>query len=175
MYCSECGTQLAPTAKFCSKCGSAISKTFPPINEVVAEQTIKVSPGGLVSPRALGSKWVKCWTYFSLPVGGVIGLLFGASVMSLKMPLLGIIMISMGIFQFIVAYGLPHRKLRAWQCNWIIVLIALLSMIIPIPTSSSHGGTANLIGQFIIRLLLAVLIWWMPNRLYWKRRRVLFS
>lgn len=125
---------------------------------------------GAFDPAVLGTKWLKFWNYFSLPVGGVLGLL-----MSLDLPAIGIIMAPLAILQFVVAYGLHYRKLWAWQWNWVLVIITYIGMLIPAPIPGSHGGTAGLAVQFVIRLILGSLIFLWPNHVYWKKRKELFS
>lgn len=168
MYCPECGAQLINNPKFCSSCGHALNG-----NDAQADQ-ITVTPSqempvhtGVVAPT-LGTKWLKFWNYFSLPVGGVLGLL-----MSVGVPALGIIMVPISILQFVVAYGLHRRRLWAWQWNWVLIIITYISMAIPIP--GVHGGGAELVVQFVIKAVLGWLIWMWPNKVYWKKRRALFS
>lgn len=170
MFCTQCGTQLETNAKFCTKCGQPASGDLAP--EVSVNSTRTALPGVIhvADTKPLGTKWLKFWSYCSLPVGGVLGLL-----MSLGVPALGIIMIPMAILQFVVAYGLHYRKLWAWQWNWVLVIITFLSMLIPAPIPGSHGGGADLVIQFMIKLILASLIWMWPNHVYWKKRRALFT
>ena len=172
MYCSKCKTQLAPNTLFCSKCGQAISKTsekFTPAGGV-ANQTAISSPVVVVSHSVLGTKFLKFWNYFSLPVGGVLGLL-----MSIALPDLAIIMLPLAILQFIVAYGLHYRRLWAWQWNWVLVVITYIGTIIPIRTPGSHGGHIDLIAQCVVRSVVGGLIWMWPNYVYWNKRHILFS
>jgi hypothetical protein len=112
----------------------------------------------------LGTKWLKFWNYFSLPVGGAFGLL-----MSFGIPTIGFILVPIAILQFMVAYGLHNRKIWAWQLNWVLIL---LSCLIPRAANSSIDFWAQLI---IIQIPLFGLIWMWPNYVYWKKRRVLFS
>ncbi|MBM3273182.1 zinc ribbon domain-containing protein [Candidatus Kaiserbacteria bacterium] len=170
MFCSQCGTQLVLNAKFCSKCGLPISEEPSTVGQFSALKQPAATPAQVRDPATLGTKWLKFWNYFSLPVGGVFGLL-----MSLGLPALGIIMVPLAILQFVVAYGLHHRKLWAWQWNWALVAITYISMLIPTPTPGSHGGTADLVVQFVIKLILGSLIWMWPNYVYWKKRKGLFS
>lgn len=170
MFCSQCGTQLVLNARFCSKCGFPTNKEPPTLGQFSASKQPAVTPTQVRGPVEIGTKWLSFWSYFSLPVGGVLGLL-----MSLGLPALGIIMVPLAILQFVVAYGLHHRKLWAWQWNWALVAITYISMPIPTPTPGSHGGTADLLVQFVIKLIMASLIWMWPNYVYWKKRKGLFS
>ncbi len=170
MFCSQCGTQLVSNAKFCSKCGLPIGTEPSSVVEVPSTKPLTAAPEQVRDPSTLGSKWLKFWNYFSLPVGGLLGLL-----MSLGLPALGIIMVPLAFLQFAVAYGLHYRKLWAWQWNWGLVVITYINMLIPTPTPGSHGGAAELVVQFVIKLILGSLIWMWPNYVYWKKRKGLFS
>ncbi len=172
MFCSQCGTNLEANAKFCSKCGHpTVENNAPKFQETVTGTTsIAVSPT-TEYPKQIGTKWLKFWNYASLPIGGIINLFFGY-LMLLNFPIIGIIIISMAIIQFAVAYGLHYRKLWAWQWNWVIIGIAYLGMLIPILPNGSDNGV---VVQFIIRLVVSSLIWMWPNYVYWKKRKILFS
>jgi len=174
MFCSQCGTQLASNARFCSKCGLPISEEPSTVGQFSASKQPAAAPEQVCDPSALGTKWLKFYNYFSLPVGGILLLLLGV-LMSVRLPALGIIIALLAILQFVVAYGLHHRKLWAWQWNWALVIITYVELLIPIPKSESHGGTADLVPQFVIRLIVASLIWMWPNYVYWRKRKTLFS
>jgi len=169
-FCPNCGVKTIALTKFCSSCGYAINGKDSPADQisVIPSQATPVHTG--VAASSLGTKWLKFWNYFSLPVGGVLGLL-----MSLGVPALGIIMVPISILQFVVAYGLHHRRLWAWQCNWVLIIITYISIAIPTPTPGVYTGEADLVVQFVIKAVLGGLIWMWPNHVYWKKRRTLFS
>lgn len=121
--------------------------------------------------KNIKTKWLKFWNYVSLPIGGVIYFLIGFLIFD-KFPVLGIFLVLLSFLYFVVIYGLHYRKLWAYQCNWIIIIIVYLSMSIPISPNESSNN--YLIGQFIIKLFLSSLIWMWPNYVYWKKRRNLF-
>lgn len=170
MFCSQCGTQLGSNAKFCSKCGVPIGAEPAPVVEVSSTKPLKAAPEQVRDPSTLSTKWLTYWNYFSLPVGGLLGLLI-----SLGMPALGIMMVPLAILQFAVAYGLHYRKLWAWQWNWGLVVVAYIFSLAPTPTPGSHGGPADVAGQVFIKLILGSLIWMWPNYVYWRKRKGLFS
>jgi hypothetical protein len=166
MYCSACGTQLAPAAKFCSKCGQSANGNFASAGEITADHTPTTSPKAIAAPAAFGTKWLKFWNYFSLPVGGVLGLL-----MSLGVPALGIIMVPIAVLQFAVAYGLHNRKIWAWRWNWVVIVLTWFSGAIP----NSFGSSVDFWAKFVILVPVFGLVWMWPNYVYWKKRRLLFS
>lgn len=170
MYCAQCGIQLDDNAKFCSNCGQAVIGSGSPAGQVSSSPVPAASTQTIETPTTIGTKWLNFWTYFSLPIGGIVGLLI-----SLAVPALGIILVPLAILQFAVAYGLHHRRLWAWQWNWVIIVITYISMTIPEPTPGSPAGEADLVAQFVIRLIIGGLIWLWPNHVYWKKRRSLFS
>jgi predicted amidophosphoribosyltransferase len=170
MYCPECGAQLTNSPKFCSTCGHAITGSAALARQVTVNPPPQTPVHAGVATPSLGTKWLKFWNYFSLPVGGVLGLL-----MSLGLPALAIIMVPISILQFVVAFGLHHRRLWAWQWNWVLIVITYISMAIPTPTPGAHSGGAELVFEFVIKVVLGGLIWMWPNHVYWKKRRALFA
>lgn len=62
--------------------------------------------------------------------------------------------------------GLWQRRLWGWRLNW--VMLALVVFLVGIPTSQTTVGSA--IGVGVIAL-----IWGLPNFLFFKRRRHLFT
>ena len=166
MYCPECGAQLSNNPKFCSNCGHAINGNDKPAEQISMNPSPETSVRTNVTTYSHGTKWLKFWNYFSLPVGGILGLLI-----SLGDPALWIILVPISILQFIVAYGLHYRRLWAWQWNWVLVVITYITM--SIPRVYSNGG--DFIIQFVIQAVIGGLIWMWPNYVYWKKRRDLFS
>lgn len=165
MFCTQCGTKLASTARFCSNCGLPISVELLPVGATVTKTT-STAQANVTDPAKLGTKWLKFWNYFSLPVGGIFGLLI-----PLGMPNLGIIMVPFAILQFAVAYGLHQRKLWAWRWNWVLIVLTWFSGAIP----NSFGSSADLLAKFAILVPVFGLVWMWPNYLYWRKRRFLFS
>ena len=134
-----------------------------------------VTPVQIHDTVKLKIKWLKFWNYFSLPVGGIFGILMSVGFLkSIELMLLGIIVISMSILQLIVAYGLHHRKFWAWQWNWVLVAIVYMSLLIPIQTSGYYEDTAEFVAQSIMRMIVGSLVWVWPNYVYWKKRKGLF-
>jgi hypothetical protein len=166
MFCTQCGVVLVPNAKFCSHCGQSIDAIAPPVGAVAVEKASEAAPADISSETQLGTKWLKFWNYFSLPVGGVLGLL-----MTLGIPAFGIIMVPLAVLQFVVAYGLHHRRLWAWKWNWALIVLSYLSALNP----TAADGSANLVEHFVIVLILGGLIWMWPNYVYWTKRKRLFS
>lgn len=139
-------------------------------------KTTVVASAHVTDPSKLGTKWLKFWTYFILPIGGIVDLIIELQ-MSIGILALGVIMIPLTILKFTVAYGLHYRRLWGWQWNWILVIIIYIAILIPKPTPGTYDDSAdlNLIGQFVVNLIMGSLIWMWPNYVYWKKRRLLFS
>ena len=164
MYCSECGIHLPTGAKFCPQCGhSAQVNVVSPAQTTEDETRPRVSKAPAVT-TALGTKWLKFWNYFSLPVGGVVG--FWVAVMTSN-----VLLIPLAALQLAVAFGLHDRKKWAWDWNWVVIVFTWLSAAVPILTETPD----DFLRQFLIGLLLAGVIWMWPNYVYWTKRRSLFT
>jgi hypothetical protein len=116
----------------------------------------------------LGTKWLRFWNYFSLPIGGILGLLIS---FGLGVPGIAVMTVLISVLQFMVAYGLHLRRLWAWKANWAIIMLTWLGSAFP----KLFGSSADFLVTFVILFLLMGLIWMWPNYVYWKKRKVLFS
>lgn len=170
MYCSECGTQLGSSAKYCTNCGQAVFGDEKSGGQIAPSPYSVKSPSTAKAAASLGTKWLRFWTYFSLPMGGALGLL-----LSMTVPKLGVILVPYAVLQFWAAYGLHHRRLWAWRWNWALVVAAFVTMSIPTPVPGAYHRGADLAIQFTIKLAIVGLIWMWPNYVYWRKRRPLFS
>lgn len=121
-------------------------------------------------PLSLKTKWLRFWNYFSLPIGGVLGLL-----VSVAIPSLAVILVPVCVLQFAVVYGLHRRKAWAWGWNWILIIGTYISSAIPNPVLGIQGNSADLWFRFLLGLVLGAFIWMWPNYIYWRKRRGLFS
>ncbi len=121
--------------------------------------------------KAFPVKWLKFYTYFRIPLFILISFVFLIfTIVYFRVPFIsGIlsiiftIFIIMGIFLFI---GLHLRKLWGWKLNWYFLSIEILFGVF-----SKFEGKA----QFIGLLLGGILIWFIPNYIYFFKRKSLFS
>lgn len=170
MYCSECGIHLPTGAKFCPQCGHSAEVTIvSPVQTTEDEARPRVSEAPAAT-TVLGTKWLKFWTYFSLPVGAIVGLL-----MVFAIPEVGVLSVAfaalVAALQIAVAFGLHYRKTWAWQWNWVIIVLTWLSIAAPISAESPN----DFWGKFLIGLVLGAIIWMWPNSVYWNKRKSLFT
>ena len=191
MYCAECGIELPLNSKFCFKCGQSVYSTAPPVvdetftpsPEASPQPTVEEistlspaeAPQPMVSSPVIKTKWLKFWCYFSLPFGGLLGILL---FLGLPGGYWSIILGLGATLNFIVAYGLHYRMLWAWQLNWVLIGATCLSGIFSAITLSQqtphHSSPASLIMLIFIDLVIYGICWLWPNYVYWKKRRVLF-
>jgi hypothetical protein len=118
------------------------------------------------SSDSLGVKWLYWWTYVSLPLGALLGIIF-----SLNYPLLAIILFPLSIFQIAVASGLHKRHYWAWKWNWLLIVVTWLQM--ALPSGASTFGTFLFTYPYL--MTLCSLIWLWPNYIYWNKRKHLFT
>jgi hypothetical protein len=117
-------------------------------------------------PIAPGTKWLKFWNYFTLPIGGILCI-----VLAFALSIPAFVFLWLSWWHFYLAYGLYRRRVWAWQANWVMILATWVGGSIPY-----HFGTMlDFSAQFVITFLLAGAIWMLPNYVYWMKRRVLFS
>ena len=138
--------------------------------------------------KPLGTKWLKYWNYFSLPVGGLLGLFTALGLRGLSAPgfalnvgtirfdaeTLTALVIGVSLLQLVVAYGLHKLELWAWQLNWVIIVLAWISLALSVPPRSTPYPQSELAFLFAFKLILGGVLWIWPNYVYWKKRRGLF-
>jgi hypothetical protein len=132
---------------------------------------------------------MKIWIYAVLPGIGLAALLA-----SFHLPGFRYELFPVGVLCILVVFGLHKRELWAWQWNWLVLIVVFLVLLVPLPLRQEHGnfmdfvanGVSELLAigwtqsgesflQLAARLVLAGLVWLLPNSLYWKKRRHLFS
>lgn len=192
MFCSNCGYKLPNGPKFCSNCGIPINKSEegdfsisqfnPPSLEKYSKPLLQsesgVHPHNPSSPndevkkkeategQVVGTKWLKFWTYFSLPANGAFGIL-----VSIGEPQKAFILIPLSLAFFVVSYGLQRRLFWAWQCNWVVIFLFALVGAIP----NSFTSNSEFWAKFLLFLPFLGLLWLWPNYVYWKKRKMLFE
>lgn len=192
MFCFNCGYKLPNGPKFCSNCGVpinkpeegdfSISQLNPPFPEKYSRPLLQsesaVHPHNPRSPndevkkkeetegQVVGTKWLKFWTYFSLPANGTFGLL-----VSIGEPQKAFILIPLSLGFFVVSYGLQRRLFWAWQCNWVVIVLFALVGAIP----NSFTSNSEFWAKFFLFLPFLGILWLWPNYVYWKKRKMLFE
>ncbi len=134
--------------------------------DTTSSRHIEIVEATATASVAIGTKWIKFWTYFSLPVGGILSIL-GA--FAFPTPAYGFLALSCA--HFCLAYGLHRRRRWAWQLNWLIIAATWIGGSIPY----QFGSTLDFATKFAVAFLLFGAIWMWPNYVYWMKRKVLFS
>lgn len=170
MLCTQCGKRLALADRFCSQCGA-------PNREL--DNLIEVPPAGPTTPEpapsapaiakpaeALGTKWLNFWTYFSVPVGGILS----GACFFIVTDWWRWAFVVFAFFHFSVARGLHRRELSSWYANWVLVVLAWLGGAVPY----EFGSVIDFAFKYGLVLVILGAFWMWPNYVYWMKRRVLF-
>lgn len=189
MYCSKCGARQPDEANFCSSCGSSVlprpderydapPPIPPPPHPAHPPQppTAKASDTtALQVDRGIGTKWLRFWTYVNLPLTGGLGVLVGIALLSQAF-WLGAALVLVSLLYLAAAFGLHKRRHWGWQLNWVTIAINALNGIIPNSLESfSDPLEARVLGEMAVRAVVVLLIWVLPNLIYWRKRRSLFT
>jgi len=124
-------------------------------------------PSG-AGPAISGIKWLKFWTYFSLPVGGVVCIFL---FFELSTAHYSYFWLWLSYLHFYLAYGLHQRRLWAWRWNWVMLVATWIGGSIP----DFSGATLDFLTNFYVVFLIFGVLWMWPNYVYWKKRQFLFS
>jgi len=164
MICNKCLEVYPDPAGTCKSCGIELEKTT---KEEVQAIYKKKEQESLVAgkenvPGDLPLNWFNFYTYFRLPVGVALeffGILITGNYTDL------IIMVPMAIFVGLVILGLHRRRLWGLRLNWLLLIMEAFSFPLRVHTIIPYDG------MFII----AVILWVVPNVIYFEKRRDLFS
>jgi|GEM_PF-2186820 len=112
--------------------------------------------------------WLEFYNYWLIPGGIFFNLIIAPLTIQIEYP--GVMFIFGLIWSILLAfllYGLHKRRLWGWKLNWVVLVIGVL-------LNSLEYYTMGVIFYFVV-LILGVLIWVLPNYVYFKKRRHLFT
>ena len=186
IMCQICKQRIPFDSTVCPECGdprpfelqektkketfSINSKQTPVSSTFSSSSSSQKTIQAKATDKYIGTKWLSFWSYFSLPFGGVLGIL-----MSISAPAIAVIMAPISIFQIITAIGLHYRKMWAWQANWVAIVLTWVSGAIPkVNASMQNRSTEEFVVLFVISFFVFGIIWMWPNYIYWNKRKHLF-
>ena len=181
MYCSNCGKEQPASANFCSGCGSsttvtpAITSQAPPSRPVQVTPPATVAAQALISKKQLGTKWFTFWTYINLPIMGGLGVLV-AIALATKIFWLGAALFVICVPYLAAAYGLHKRKVWGWRLNWLTIAINCVNGLVP-NSLETFGDpiTSRVLAEVAVRAVFVSIVWVLPNIIYWRKRRFMFT
>lgn len=158
-------------ARECPKCHS--------LNEAQAEHCI-CGYAFFESKGGLTTKWLTFYTYVRTPLSILLMIATKPEMMPQTIGIVfafyrGVIIIAL----VALLVGLHRRRLWAWRLNWFMLAEETLTTPFSILLEDSGVSLANQGLQFIyidyfIGLAIISLMWFLPNLIYFRKRRVLF-
>ena len=167
LYCRNCGRRyVAVTASAAGFNSEEMPALAPEVKSKSTESEIKSSE------QPLPTRWLDF--YAALLYVAIVSNLFLASVSKSFTEAAGSFLWTAVYAPFLIytARGLSHRRLAAWQANWIVLAVALMSY--PLARAQS-SPSANEAGDYVGYFIAYGIVWVLPNSLYFRRRRELFS
>jgi len=150
---------------------NAASKGEPDIDEVVLYEESKATDVA-TKEGDLPVRWLNFYIYVRVPLCMVRSLLFfGISLLMFAeepavlvfMGVLTGIDIGLSIFLFI---GLHRRRVWGWRLNWVVLVLEVFLR----PLDRAEDAV-----MYIVFLIAALLLWLLPNAIYFSKRRQLFT
>jgi hypothetical protein len=134
--------------------------------------------------RKLPTRWLTFWTYFLLICGVCYFVLIPVAIAlrtdqpsSLQAVIIGTtLLILYGIFAIGLALGLKRRRAWGWKANWLAVGLTWFAL--AAKSMSPVMSKANLLwsfGSLAFGLVWWGVLWMLPNFIYFRKRRALFS
>jgi serine protease Do len=183
LFCGRCGTaRVAPDDVYCRACGKAYSSVkYGSESTLLTDESAgpPASEGrdalSQPSQSRLPTKWLDFWIYVHLPAEVFLGVpisLFAAR--TDDEALFGTIIIdALLVWAAVVTWlGLRKRRMAAWQLNWLFIVLDIIGFTNSRISESASGDKAT---TFIVSFFAYTLFWGLPNYIYFKKRRVLFS
>lgn len=190
--CLKCGGPIVLENTSVSKDQEHEESSHPPIagNKIAdkIEQGNSTGASGSIPAKSiLPIKWLMYWMYFSLPLGGFVAFIraiikFGNGGVEPTM------LLAIGVLQCATTWGLLKRRLWGWSLNWVALLVTCITMSFSNFTYFVSAGvwveltfsktwpalwTLSIAGPFYF--FLSMLLWMLPNFIYWRKRRGLFT
>lgn len=170
MYCRHCGARQPEDAKFCPACGRDVEHA-PPGVATTSNHQVETLPS---TPASVGRTmgWYRFWTYLCLPGSALLGVVLAFQRFN-SQPALSIFLLVISALYAVIALGLHKETSWGWWANWLPITINLLTF--SIPSSVFLTGQLPASSTFASKLLIGAVIWLIPNVIYWKKRKYIFS
>ncbi len=147
----------------------------PPPLAPTAVQIAAVKPEALEG--GLPMRWFFFYTYIRIPLGLLLMAFhvflswYGMSLARVRTEhTMLVVMIVFEVFLFVLLLalliGLHKRKRWGWNLNWAVLVVEVLSRAL------LHISSP---GKFIVVLAVFTLLWFLPNAIYFWKRRFLFT
>ncbi len=144
---------------------------YPPEVQTIIKEEAERRREAQLEEKGLPIQWLNFYVNVRIPLGivvSVIGLIVFA--LSANDPIAVIVTliltafdICLSIFLFI---GLRRRRLWGWRLNWVVLVLEVLLR----PLDEADDLT-----MYVVFLVAAALFWLLPNTIYFKKRRYLFT
>lgn len=123
-------------------------------------------------PETLGTAWLSFWAYFRLPVAGLI---FAVAVFQPEVPPVGqLICLALAVFSIALAFGLHQRRRWAWVAIWFALGLEVILAPLGKVLENDKDDPQGVLFVFICLAAIVLVVWVLPNAIYFKKRRHLF-
>ena len=194
--CSGCGKNLrvrdgaAGKRGKCPQCGTIVivpNEELVPLEATTRAPTPPPPPLASAPPRtdaaaspaldtkaekALPIRWLNFYVYVRIPAGIVLSLPYALVAIAMyaddyttgvRSLILTLFDVCVSVFLFI---GLHRRRLWGWRLNWIVMVLEVLLR----PLERAENAI-----MYFFFLAAGALFWFLPNAIYFKKRRCLFG
>ena len=147
--------------------GNGQTQNCPDAKDEIGIEPVALKKAGQ-SLDELSVKWLWFYTYIRIPLG-ILSMLASMPESGNLYDPRGIersIALSAIAFSVLLFIGLHKRKLWGWRLNW--VSLGLEVFLVPL------GRTENIV-TYVIFVAALICVWFVPNAIYFEKRRHLFT
>ena len=140
--------------------------------------------------KKLSTRWLWFYSHIRLPLGMLFTIMSFFSSMDVlssnrssfisnrqynnSLTILAIICIGYFLLLLFTWFGLSKRKRWGWYLNWLVLIVEVLSYPFSLLSLQSVAPFQNC-GEYLIGVGLGTFWWFLPNAIYFGKRKCLFS
>jgi lysylphosphatidylglycerol synthetase-like protein (DUF2156 family) len=130
--------------------------------------------------RQLPTAWLRFWIWWRLPLAALTAAMVAIGVtiriQPIAFPITFLVLLlgfAASAFLVALAVGLQKRQTWAWNANWAVIFGE--TVVAPATGLGGAKSSGEAVVIYVVLLATALVCWALPNSIYFRKRRILFS